>query len=59
MREPKPKCIRLSEGHKLTLEVGQVLPNGYVLTKGGCLILSFYLKLYCYVNRTPNSEVSL
>ena len=56
---PKPKRIRLTEGEKLTLEAGAMLQKGYILTKGGCIILSVYAKLYCYVNTIPHGEVSL
>ena len=58
-RGPKSKRIQLSEGEKLTLEAGPIIQKGYVLTKGGCIIMSVYSKLYCYVNITPYSEVSL
>lgn len=56
-RGPKPKRIRMNDGEKLTLEAGPMLQKSYVLTKGGCIILSVYDKLYCYVNITPHSEV--
>ena len=55
----KPKRIRLSEGEKSTLEAMPMLQKGYILMNGGCIIPNVYAKLYCYVNITPHSEVSL
>jgi hypothetical protein len=58
-RGPKPKRIRLSEGEKLTLEAGPIIQKGYVLTHLDCIIFSVYAKLYCCVNISLHSEVSL
>jgi hypothetical protein len=58
-RGPKPKHIRLTEGEKLTLEAGPIIQKGYILTNLDCIILNVYAKLYCYVNISLHSEVSL